>query len=85
MEDNIVVSLTKTQLQEIVAESVQETFTQLGLDHENPLEMQRDFQYLREWRTASEKIKTQGIYTIVAIIITGLFGAVWVGIKHILG
>ena len=84
MEDNIVVSLTKAQLKEIVAEGVQETFIQLGLDHENPLEMQRDFQYLREWRTASEKIKTQGIYTIVAIIITGLFGALWVGVKHIL-
>jgi hypothetical protein len=67
MEDKIVVSLTKKQLKEIVAEGVQETFTQLGLDHENPLEMQRDFQYLREWRTASEKIKTQGIYTIMAI------------------
>ena len=83
MEEPQKITLTKGELKEIVSESVHETFTLLGLDHENPLEMQRDFQYLREWRTATEKIKTQGIYTIVVILITGLCGALWLGFKQI--
>ena len=84
MEETQKVTLTKGELKEIVSESVYETLTLLGLDHENPLEMQRDFQYLREWRTASEKIKTQGLMVILAILITGLCGALWLGIKQIL-
>ncbi len=84
MEETQKITLTKGELKEIVSESVYETFTLLGLDHENPLEMQRDFQYLREWRTASEKIKTQGLMVILAILITGLCGALWLGIKQIL-
>lgn len=84
MEETQKIILTKGELKEIVSESVYETFTLLGLDHENPLEMQRDFQYLREWRTASEKIKTQGLVVILTILITGLFGALWLGFKQIL-
>jgi hypothetical protein len=83
MEETQKITLTKGELKEIVSESVYETFTLLGLDHENPLEMQRDFQYLREWRTASEKIKTQGLMVIIAVIITGLCGALWLGLKQI--
>ena len=84
MEDKEVLTLTKGQLKEIVSEGVHETFTKLGLDHENPLAMQRDFRYLREWRLASEKIKTQGLMVIIGIIITGLCGALWLGFKQIL-
>jgi hypothetical protein len=83
MEETQKITLTKGELKEIVSESVYETFTLLGLDHENPLEMQRDFQYLREWRTASEKIKTQGLTVIIGIIITGLCAALWLGLKQI--
>ena len=82
MEEPQKITLTKGELKEIVSESVHETFTLLGLDHENPLEMQRDFQYLREWRIASEKIKSQGLMVIIAVIITGLCGALWLGFKQ---
>ena len=82
MEEPQKITLTKGELKEIVSESVHETFTLLGLDHENPLEMQRDFQYLREWRIASEKIKSQGLMVSIAVIITGLCGALWLGFKQ---
>ena len=84
MKDQEIVSLTIKELKDLVSEGVYETFTQLGLDHENPMDMQRDFQYLREWRIASEKIKTQGIITVIVVIITGLFGALWIGLKQVL-
>lgn len=80
MEKNI--SLTKDQIKEIVSEGVYETFTQLGLDHENPLEMQRDFQYLRDWRVASEQLKSKGLIILAWIIITGAIAALWIGFKN---
>jgi hypothetical protein len=83
MEDHPV-TLTKKELKEVVAEGVYETFTQLGLDHENPLEMQRDFQYLRDWRVASEEVKSKGIMALLAILLSGAVAALWIGFKGIL-
>ncbi len=83
MEDNQKISLTRDELNEIVSECIHATFTQLGLDHKHPLEMQRDFQYLRDWRSASEQIKTKGLLVLVVIVVTGTLGALWIGFKNI--
>lgn len=42
--------MTKEEIREIVRDTVRETLTSLGVDVDNPLEVQRDFASLREHR-----------------------------------
>ena len=79
MDDKIV--LTYDELKYIVHETVQETLLTLGIDHGNPIEMQKDFQHVRSLRLATENIQKKGMLTLVGILATGLAAAVWLGIK----
>ncbi len=73
--------LNKEDVQEIVRETVKETLLSLGADVENPLKMQQDFQTLREWRLTVDSVRKKAMLTGVAIIITGLFAAIVIGIR----
>ena len=66
-------------------EAVRGMLVQLGIDPDKPIEAQRDFQHLRDWRKAVETIRAIGLKTIVGIIITGALGALWVGFRQKLG
>jgi len=70
-----------TELRDIVRQTVKDTLTTLGVDLKNPIQMQKDFQHLRDWREASDSIKTKGMLTFVGILVTGIIGAFVLGIK----
>jgi hypothetical protein len=75
--------MTREEISAVVRESVLQTLTELGVDAENPLEMQKDFAHVRAWRESTEEIKRKGLLTLVGILVTGLAGLVWVSIKGI--
>ena len=74
-------SLSREQTQDLIAESVRQTLIQLGVESENPLEMQRDFQHLRNWRKSGEEIKRKSILVVVGTFLTGLIGLIWLGLR----
>jgi hypothetical protein len=76
--------LNEKQVTRIVARTVRETLIELGIAHDAPLEMQKDFQVLREWRLASEAIRRKGVLTVFGIVIAGITAAFWVGLKQML-
>ncbi len=43
--------------------------------------MQRDFSHVRAWRESTEAIKRKGFLAIVGVIVTGIAGALWLGIR----
>ena len=49
-------NMTHDELRALVAGTVRETLVQLGVDPSDPLEMQRDFQHLRQWRESGEEL-----------------------------
>ncbi len=73
--------MTENEIRRIVAETVDQTLTRLGVDTENPLEFQRDLSHLREWRKSVATIKRQSLITAVGVIIAGVLGLIWLGIK----
>ncbi len=73
--------MTENEIRRIVAETVDQTLTRLGVDTENPLEFQRDLQHLREWRTSVAQIKQQGFIAAVGVIIMGALGLMWLGLR----
>jgi len=82
---NNTINISESELRRIVQEAVKETLTTIGVDHQDPFEMQRDFQHLREWRKSSEAIQKKGLLTLVGIFITGTVALIWMGLTDKLG
>jgi len=78
-------TLTPEDVHTVIKEAVHETLTQMGVDTTSPLEMQRDFQHLRDWRTAQEALKQKGAFVMVTIIVTGVASLLWIGFKDFFG
>lgn len=73
--------MTENEIRKIVAETVDHTLTRLGIDIDDPIELQRDLQHLRDWRLSVSAIKRQGIISAVGVLTIGLLGLIWLGIK----
>jgi hypothetical protein len=75
------VVLTRDQITELireaVQEAVQETLKSLGVDVEEPFAMQRDMQFLRATREASEAVKRTSVVTMIGAIVLGILGLIW--------
>jgi hypothetical protein len=75
------VVLSREELEALVKRTVNETLTSIGLDHKNPIELQKDFQSLREWRQAMQEVRKKTLITLIGILVTGLAAAIWIGLK----
>lgn len=75
-------ALSDARLAGIVAQAVQQTLIQLGVDTSDPLAMQRDFQHLRQWREAGEDLKRKGTIALLGIFFSGLASLILLGIKE---
>lgn len=78
-------NLTPDETRALIREVVRETFLMLGVKADDPIEVQKDFQHLREWRAATESLKSKGIMTLIGLLVGGLVAAAWVGIKDLIG
>ena len=78
------INITEDELRKIVSETVKETLTTIGIQHEDPVEMQRDFTHLRNWRKAVDTARSTSMLTAIGILITGLMGALWLGFQTML-
>lgn len=84
MEDNERIILTKEELRQLMRETVTEALTKLGMDTSHPLEVQRDFQFVRDWRITTESVKGKAVLAAVGITVVGILSLVWLGIKSII-
>lgn len=75
------IGITEDQLRVVIRETVHETFLTLGIDIEHPLEMQKDFQGLREFRLLLGSMRTKSILVLTGFLVSAMVGAVWLGIK----
>jgi hypothetical protein len=73
--------MTENEIRRIVAETVDQTLTRLGVDTENPIEFQKDLSHLREWRQSVATIKRQSLITAVGVLIAGVLGLIWLGLR----
>lgn len=76
--------ITRDEVDVIVRKTVKETLTSMGIDAADPIEMQRDFQMLRDWRKASTSVRTKILATAVGILTAGIIGALIVGVKSVI-
>ena len=51
----------------------------------SPAELRADFQHLRRWRKSVEQAQSYTFKAVITIIVSGFVGAVWLGVKVMLG
>lgn len=73
------------KVREIVRETVKETlnelFMGLGVDVEDPTEVQKDFAFIRNWRESSQALKQHGLLTVIGVFVVGALALIWNSLK----
>lgn len=76
--------MTENEVREIAQAAaraaVHEMMITIGVDASKPeamIEMQKDFQSLREWRRSMESVRRHGLLTAVGVIVVGILGLIW--------
>jgi len=77
--------LNGADIDTVVLKAIATILTSFGIEDEDRKELRADFQHLRRWRKSVEQTQTFAFKAIVTVIVTGLLGAVWLGIKAMLG
>jgi hypothetical protein len=68
----------------IVLKAVASILSSFGIDEADRRELSADFQHLRRWRKSVEQAQSYTFKAVITVIVTGLVGAVWLGIKVML-
>jgi hypothetical protein len=69
----------------VVLKTLTTLLTSFGIEEEDRKELRSDFQHLRKWRKGVEQVERVGWGAVITVIVTGTLGALWVGIKAMVG
>ena len=69
----------------VVLRTIATMLTSFGIEEEDRKELRADFQHLRRWRKSVEQAQSYTFKAVITVIATGFVGAVWLGIKVMLG
>lgn len=73
------------QQDEVVLRTIATILTSFGIEEEDRKELKADFIHLRKWRKSVEQAQSLTFKVIITTIIGGFLGAVWLGVKALLG
>jgi hypothetical protein len=72
-------------MDEVVLKAVATILTSFGMNEDDRKELQADFSHLRRWRKSVEQAQSYTFKAIITVIVTGFLGALWLGIKTMVG
>ena len=73
--------LHREDLDALVLRTIATILTSFGIEEEDRRELRADFQHLRRWRKSVEQAQSYTFKAVITVIVSGLVGAVWLGIK----
>jgi hypothetical protein len=77
--------LSRNDIDAIVLRAIATTLTSFGIEEEDRKELRADFQHLRRWRKSVEQAQSYTFKAVITVIVTGFVGAIWLGVKVMLG
>ena|SRR5437016_6312289 len=77
--------LHRDDIDAVVFRAIATILTSFGIEEEDRKELRADFQHLRRWRKSVEQAQSYTFKAVITVIVAGLVGAVWLGIKVTLG
>jgi hypothetical protein len=69
----------------VVDRAIATVLASFGIEEDDRRELRADFQHLRRWRKSVEQAQGFTFKAVISVIAAGLLGAVWLGIKVMLG
>src|SRR6201994_4987358 len=72
-------------IEAVVLKAMTTMLTSFGIEEGDRRELRADFQHLRRWRKSVEQAQNYTTKAVITIIVTGLVGAVWLGVKVMMG
>ena len=76
MTEGEIKAIVERAASEAASRAVREILTALGLNVNDPFEVQADMQHLRAWRRSISTVKKQGLVTAVGILVAGFIALV---------
>ena len=77
--------LQQENIDAIVLKAVALVLASFGIEDDDRKELRADLHHLRSWRRSVEQAQSYTFKAVITVIATGLMGAVWLGIKVVLG
>ena len=77
--------LRHDEIDAVVLKTIATILTSFGIEEEDRSELRADFQHLRRWRRSVEQAQSYTFKAAITIIVAGFVGAVWLGVKVMLG
>jgi hypothetical protein len=77
--------LQQENINAIVLNAVASVLASFGIEDDDRRELRADLQHLRRWRRSVEQAQSYTFKAVIMVIATGLMGAVWLGVKVVLG
>jgi hypothetical protein len=77
--------LQQDSIDAIVLKAVASVLASFGIEDDDRKDLRADFQHLRRWRKSVEQAQSYTFKAVITVIATGLMGAVWLGVKVVLG
>jgi hypothetical protein len=74
-----------SDIEAVVVRAIATILTSFGIEEEDRRELRADFQHLRRWRKSVERAQSYTFKAVITIIVAGFVGAVWLGVKVMLG
>lgn len=78
-------AMQREQFDAIALKTLASVLTAFGIEEDDRLEFRADMAHLRKWRRSVETVERVGWTTAVGVIVTGVLGVLWLGIKTALG
>ena len=69
--------MTDDEIRKIVSVTVSETLLKMGVNTDDPIEAQKDFQHLRSWRQSTEAVKRQSMLAAIGVVTAGMLALIW--------
>lgn len=82
MDDGQIRTLIDEVAHKAASAAVKQTLVTMGIDADNPFEVQKDMQHLREWRESISSVKRHGLMVAIGVITVGVHGLIWTAIKN---
>ena len=77
--------LHRDEVDAIALKAVATTLLSFGIDDDDRRELRADLQHLRRWRRSVEQVQSYTFKAVITVIVTGFIGAIWLGVKAVLG
>ena len=74
--------MTEDEIKKIITVTVSETLLKMGVNTDDPIEAQKDFQHLRSWRQSTEAVKRQSMLAAIGVVTAGMLALIWSIIRN---